>query len=719
MNLSGTVSAFNRVGNYQNSGANMGRAPEIRFAGESEPQSTSDTVNQAFHQSVRKNLDAHREVEAKRTILSKPVKPKRGLIRRSLFPLLTLGTVATTVAGGAGVYHYHSHQPRGEQIATEQTMHQNQRHVGSGWADFNQWTAKAQKEKTTYNHKTQTMLEFQKRSQEFLKQFIDTLSESQDPQDQMLAQKLNLANSQNNERINTVGLNLFTYINQHKTKGESLKVAQFVEQNDAFKHLSPRERENLAIEIYNIFNEAPNLNLDKFQQKEVEADRAASSRSSQHSPTPERRLRDVLDVYIGNPINGVSLDRFSQIQGKEEAKAFFESIVSNPNNFRQLSPEERTQFTQRGKEMLEVLDYQFIDPGMYYGIMAYTMLLAGAAGSSLTLRRVGKNMKASLFKSSDPPELTLNVLRKLDNREAEEALIQKFNAHCDTVLAARTKAAELYPEVRNFFKAVYGNKQKATPGVNEIRQFYANQAQLELIKQGKGPNIDELTFRKALDQRIDIAVGRNDYLPESAVIELPKPAAAKLPKKVDPALSEIHKQQIEAELGQLGEKIAEIRLVTINHFISMAPIQESCETQQTLVNRVANKLKLQEDSVDLQNELRREQKKLESAQGSMASYEMVLAEYRDYAVTLEEQRLTCELLLIDQNDNQVFSQKMAALEMLRETHQRAQQNPKLQELKEKVLLQKEIRGSIQDELTAQKKAREAVEARLDQMKKKP
>ncbi|MBY0403496.1 MAG: hypothetical protein K2X66_06325, partial [Cyanobacteria bacterium] len=392
-------------------------------------------------------LESHKDIQNRRTTQSdNPTGSKMGLGGKLAYGLWAITGLTTAMIGSNWVYKYHTDKPQGEQaIALETKMTEYEKNTGSEWRKFNTWVDSAKQNKTSYNFPLNTQLEFQSRLNTVLKSFVTTLENSANPGDRELADKLKFNSLENDTRIDKVGLNLIAHLNQQKAKGASLNVQGYIENSPDFQHLSSREKEALSAEIFTLYNANPNINLDRFKKGSVDTEKATAAKEKKGLST-EARLRDLVGISLGSPFQGVSLDQFAAIQTKGDAQQFFESVVKNPNNFSQLSPEERTQFVTRGKDILEVLDYQFISHSRNYGIAAYLLLLiGGTSAGALSLHTVSK-LKKHLQNRKNYLTDPVVVVEKLTEAEQEKLyqLNSMIQAHCKSIYTARNKAMARY-----------------------------------------------------------------------------------------------------------------------------------------------------------------------------------------------------------------------------------------------------------------------------------
>ncbi|MBY0403599.1 MAG: hypothetical protein K2X66_06840, partial [Cyanobacteria bacterium] len=262
---------------------------------------------------------------------------------------------------------------------------------------------------------------------------------------------------------------------------------------------------------------------------------------------------------------------------------------------------------------------------------------------------------------------------------------------------------------------LYGPRSVDLPNTNALTNFYKNSAQINWVETRKSNTLTSLNLAEEMKKLIELAEKRSYYFPEflsDSVIG--KGVLSKESTALTSSDKKDVKASLEFELEHINTRLAEVQLAKINHLIGMSLLQDRVEESDS--KKTGEKTSPPSDETTRDTKMR--EASLSSLKSNLSLQEMVLEEFQGLQNVLEEQALSCELLLLDEKDAQQFKEKWGALEKLQKTNETVQVNPQLSALREKVLQQKYTHQSIFESLDAQRQARAILEGKLETTLKK-
>lgn len=665
----------------------------LRFAARSRNTSKAPSTPQipaAQKQQLEKCLEQHRTLSDKRT----ETKPTPFKSIGKFFTLLgvSIGLVGAASTGGVRLNHYFQVKPQGEAAQVESGMQVKQDLVGKPWQELKTWADGVKAQTTTYNVDTATLMEFQTRSQNLVKGLAGALGQSGDPQDFLIAQKISFDSTENDALIDQLGVDLFTHVGQQVAKGEGLAIDQFINTHTAFDHLPSKAKEKLGMEIFTLFNQNPNLDLKLFQKDAVAQNRAETAdtkRAPKVASTDQRILRDTLEVYVGNKINGLSFDKLTEIKTSADVLAYLKPIAENKNNFKQLTDAERTRFIEQSKEILKVLDFQFQDPGSRYFYESLALLLAGGLGAAalgvVYTKRMGAAIRAKLANRNNVLNTPLQIVK---TASAEFSTLDRQNdQQVETLKEIRKKACDGLPEVKAFFSEL--DKDPAPYGGTLIA-YYENIAQAGFAKQGK-TQVTDLELAKAVQGLLNLALAQHNYLPEFQLYQMIcDTQKQETPKATTPD------ELLAQEIASVEEKLGNLQIMIINQQITVFHLNEELQAKRT-----------ETAGTDLNgNPLA--QKKLQALETNLKSHQSVLEEYHTMFTSLSTLRQQYDILGQAQTSSESVSNRHAELERLKK--EAFGESAALGRLQDEVELQQQMVTNTQADMEAQRRLAQQAEA---------
>lgn len=667
----------------------------LRFGNDSPPGGSS--LSPQATQSLKDTLGQHTTLRYKRESGSSRKKPLLSLRNLGLSLTLLAGSLGLAGYGVSRAHHAVQTTPRGEAAVVEAQMNAYQKGVGTKFDQFNQWADQVQQKSTTYHYDTQTLQGFQEQAETLVKSIATQLAQSDNPQDRAVAEKMLFETNQNDTVIDQIGIDLFTHVRERIRAQEPLAIATFVEAHPELAHLPPKAQEHLATEIFTLFNQHPTMEMQPFKKAFVEQNRHDSKqRESQYrAPTPQRLLRDVLEVHIGNRLSGVNLERLSSLDTQAEALDFMKAAMHHPNNFQQLSEAEREYVVERSEDILAVLDYDFQHPGIWSLLLTGLILSTGVGASALGIRKTSQQVSQAFHQRMEERRNYLQSKFIVEDYRAEAfpEVHKALREHTTRLIEARNQAvlepgnADLYA----LYTELYGTNQKQWPSASNLAGFYKNMAQATLLKTQKRSRVTNATFHKALDQVLRQSQQKQTYFPEFELADLLHelyPPASAVNQSLRPYHQEI--QKLDSSLNALQMKI-------LNERIVLTQLQHQQAEQQ-------EKLAKLPDNAPTEHAL--EQQKLESLTSSLKLHQELIAEYQRHYPPLAQQRIKYELLGISESDTEAMAAKLKELETLRRHYEGLAQDSQVERLWQQVQVRQGMVNATQEELHQERTVRD-------------
>ncbi len=669
----------------------------LRFGNDSPPGGSS--IPPQAIQSLRDTLGQHTVLNHKRESASSRKKPFLSLRNLGLSLTLLAGSLGLTGYGVNRVQHAVNTIPRGEAAAVEAQMNAYQKGVGKQFDKFNQWTQRVQKDSVSYHYDTHALQGFQEQAETLAKSLATLLAQSDNPQDRAVAEKMLFETNRNDTVIDQIGIDLFTHVRERIRAKEPLAIATFVEAHPELAHLPPKAQEHLATEIFTLFNQHPTMEMQQFKKEFVEQNRAETRQHSQHRPTPQRLLRDVLEVHIGHRLSGVNLERFSSLDTQAKALDFMKAAMHNPNNFQQLSEAEREYVVERSEDILQVLDYDFQHPGLLSLLLTGLILTAGVTASGLGIRQTSQQVSQAFRQRLEERRNYLQSQFVIEDYRAEAfpEVHKTLKEHASTLIEARNRAvlepgnADLYA----LYTELYGANQKQWPTAAKLAGFYKNMAQATLLKNQKRSRVTNETFHKALERVLRQSQQQQTYFPEfelaSLLNELYPSASVVNPTTGEP-LRPYHQ-----EIQKLDDSLIALQVKVLNERVVLTKLQQDqAEQQQKLENLPSQAT----------TERALEKQKLESLTSSLKLHQELIAEYQRHYPPLAQQRIKYELLGMSESDTEAMAAKLKELEALRKHYEGLTQDSQVDRLWEQVQVRQGMVNATQEELHQERTVRD-------------
>ncbi len=437
----------------------------------------------------------------------------RGLVSVAML-LASLG-----LAGGGVISSVvHSNQKPSEQITAQYETRQNQNaFMNNTWQGVQNSAA----ENAVFQNDIETELEFHQAVQSLLYRTVDTLeqypSEGMNPQ--VISQlRANISDS-GDFNAAAIGHDISVdFVNYLETE-LNLPVDPSVRQiNQAFTQVES-----------DFINQTPllqNLSADK------KAVLLSSLQETILSIAPNVPTSDDYDTAfttaLGLKLEGVNVGDFYSLQSEDQAIKLFETAVSNPNNFQNLSQSERDAFLTLGTDVLESLDLSDNKPegtSTLLGLTAYSMILLGLTGS-VGIGFIRRDEFAGLLQSRtelneglDKPTLLVRNFDKGDPENTRRSEV--LNANIDTIASTMEKVLERASSesgvVEHFIETLYGNVTNR-PDADVFRQMFTNQvvqdiqAQQTKSERLQQSEVNQLDFLEAIEESMQRALDSGNML---------------------------------------------------------------------------------------------------------------------------------------------------------------------------------------------------------------
>lgn len=671
----------------------LSRDLSVRFWGAPEPKSSAlqqlnhpiDQLNQvlnAMSAEQRPAASRHRELEEARTFQRRS--EKKGIVGRLFKMGLTLSAAVLGIGtAGYGVMNttqYVQTLPQGEAAQKEAEMKKLDKHIGSSYRDLNKWLSKTQNASEQYTVGTAEQIEFQQHAKRFVDSLITSLKESERPEDQALAAKLQLKSHERETQIDKLGLKLFSHVEAQKKAEKSLDLLPLVQQDPAFKHLSEREKERFAMDAYALLNKKASLDMSQFQLSEVQPQR---DRGSQASRTAERDFRDMLDAYVGNPVQGLSLDRLKSLQNQTEVQQMMSEVIQN--NFAHLEPQDLALFKSRTTDMLQVIDYPLHQSTWWLLLYGALSAAGGAATLGMATHSIQRLRKS--LKPREAGDVSLKVIHPEENQiELRGQLKQQLSDFASQLAERRIQLATKIPE----WKGLLLNGKRPQELASHLEKCLLNEAHQALIQKGGNLEVGEITLLQKAVSLMNTHQANNQHFVDFTLGDKPLPVAKLDANK--PLLSrvflktneDIQQLKVTLEEEEMGQTLA-----LLNHQLKASETLKEFEAQAVLVGLLKGERSLNKgDQKKTEGKaLAIEEKRLLVLSNSVKDDEALLVAGLRYLEELTSKRLQCEVALVETGtagDAKTLQAKLDQLQQLERTRRDLATNSVYDDLAQRV-----------------------------------
>lgn len=193
-------------------------------------------------------------------------------------------------------------------------------------------------------------------------------------------------------------------------------------------------------------------------------------------------LENIFTGYLDSGIHGLNLEDFSSIQSESDAITLFTTIVSNEENYPNLSPAERKNYISFGTALLDAIDLSDDQPGgmpLAAGIAVYLLLgVLGATTASIAVKKrhqlLGLAQVATDYHAAlnEPPILYITNAHNgdLNSEAAVEKLSRNVEEQLQDMEDVLQKAREEDSQAKDILKEIFEN---SLPDDNWFRKTHS------------------------------------------------------------------------------------------------------------------------------------------------------------------------------------------------------------------------------------------------------
>jgi hypothetical protein len=391
----------------------------------------------------------------------------------------------------------------------------------------------------------------------------------------------------------------------------------------------------------------------------------------------------MLDAYVGNPVQGLSLDRLKSLQNQTEVQQMMSEVIQN--NFAHLDAQDMALFKNRTAEMLQVIDYPLHESTWWLLLYGALSAVGGAATLGMAAHSV-KRLKKSL-KPREAGDVSLKVIHPEEGQmDLRGQLKQQLADFASQLAERRIQVATKNPE----WKGLLMNGKRPQELAAHLEKCLLNEAHQALIQKGGNLEVGEITLlqkavalmntHQANNQHfVDFTLG-DKPLPE-AKLDANKPLLSRVFLKTNEDIQQLKATLEEEEMGQT--------LALLNHQLKASEMLKEYEAQAQLVGLLKGERPSQKtDQKRVEGKsLPIEEKRLAVLSNSVKDDEALLMAGLRYLEELTSKRLQCEVALVETGsagDAKTLQAKLDQLQQLERTRRDLATNSVYNDLAQRV-----------------------------------
>lgn len=341
--------------------------------------------------------------------------------------------------------------------------------------------------------------------------------------------------------------------------------------------------------------------------------------------------------YLGNDVVG--------LRSVAEYNKFLESFIRHPENFKNLSPEEKTRLLEKTGEMMKVVDYPFYaEPNSYdvrkqkvlYLMGIVLMLASGVGGLSLLegtrlMQRLGRKLGK---------KQQLHIITQEKDKDKIQTLEKQIEKMCDDLHRIRNNAIQKSPEVQAFFQSLYGTFQLETD-MTAIKFQLAHRTTQELLPDDQDRSIDAAAYLQKVLDRAEKALAEKDYLTEGFLEDETVLDPGTLPPNASAS------DRLDQEIHQLENIRNHTYCAYINQQMISIEAADQASFQQGNVEKLERQVQQEPENSGLSPQLMLEKRKLQTLQTLAATEEKKVDTLRASLKNLEEKKLALQMMHLE------------------------------------------------------------------------